>query len=179
MVWKITAEELLARYNTGERNFAGVEILRIVGEMGERDGVDGPITGLEGADLRGINLRGANLRDVRLSEANLTGSDLFGAYLGYSVLYKTILRDTNLFSTNLTKAVLVEADLTGACLDYICAIGASFIGAKVPGFTHADLIQANFRNSTVSEYALCRWFNVIWDTTMPDGTVKEDPHCVW
>ena len=179
MVWRITTDELLARYNTGERNFAGVEILRIVGEMGERDGVDGPITGLEGSDLRGINLRGANLRDVRLSEANLTGSDLFGAYLGYSVLYKTILQNANLFSTNLTGAVLVEADLTGADMTHVKAVGTSFIGAKVGYLERADLSYANFRDCNVNGEGLCRKFNFILNTTMPDGTVKEGPHCVW
>ena len=97
MVWKITTDELLARYNAGEHDFAGVEILRIVGEIGERDGVDGQITGLEGTDLRGINLRRANLEKLNLSGADLTEADLFGAYLGEAGLVKTILRNTNLF----------------------------------------------------------------------------------
>ncbi|MDB9376089.1 pentapeptide repeat-containing protein [Nodularia sphaerocarpa] len=179
MVWKITTEELLARYNTGERNFAGVEILRIVGEMGERDGVSGLITGLEGADLRGINLRGANLETVDVSGADLTGADLFGAYLGEAGLVKTILRNANLFSANLSSATLNGADLTGSDLTHVKAVGASFIRAKVPGFERGDLTHADFRDSTAGEYALCRWFNVIWHTTMPDGTIKEGPYCVW
>lgn len=179
MVWKITTGELLTLYNAGERNFAGVEILRIIGEMGEIDGVDSQITGLEGADLRGINLRGANLEKVNLSGADLTGSDLFGAYLGEAGLVKTILRDANLFSANLSNATLYEADLTRADLSHVKAVGATFIGAKVPGFERADLTHANFRDSTASEYALCRWFNVIWHTTMPDGTVEKGPYCKW
>lgn len=141
MVWKITTDELLARYNTGERNFAGVEILRIVGEMGERDGVSGPITGLEAADLRGINLRGANLEEVDLSGADLTEADLFGAYLGEAGLVKTILRDANLFSANLSWATLNEADLTGAILTQMNASSASFIGAKVPDLLSSQAHQ--------------------------------------
>jgi uncharacterized protein YjbI with pentapeptide repeats len=179
MVWEITTDELLARYNAGERNFAGIELLRIVGEMGERDGISGLITGLEGADLRGINLRGANLEDVELSGADLTGADLFGAYLGGAGLVKTILRDANLFSANLTHATLTGADLTGASLKHVRAIEAVFIGAKVGHFEYADLTQANFRDSTAHAYGLGCSFNLIWHTTMPDGTIEEGPYYKW
>lgn len=179
MVWKITTDELLARYHAGERNFAGVEILRIAGEMGERDGVSGPITGLEAADLRGINLRGANLEDVDLSEADLTEADLFGAYLGGAVLVKTILRNANLFSTNLSDAGLSGSDLTGADMTHVKAVGTSFIGAKVGYLERADLSYANFRDCNVNGEGLCRKFNFILKTTMPDGTVKEGPQCRW
>ncbi|BAZ45555.1 rfrA pentapeptide repeat-containing protein [Chondrocystis sp. NIES-4102] len=65
MVWKLTTDELLARYNAGERNFAGIELIRIL----ERDGISSPIEGLEGVDLRGINLRGANLEYLWLGGA--------------------------------------------------------------------------------------------------------------
>ncbi|MEA5619187.1 pentapeptide repeat-containing protein [Cronbergia sp. UHCC 0137] len=179
MVWKITTDELLARYNAGERNFAGVEILRIVGEMGEIDGVDGQITGLEGADLRGINLRGANLEKVDLSGADLTEADLFGAYLGEASLGKTILRDANLFSANLSNASLNGADLTRANLSHVKAVGASFIGAKIGYFERADLTHTDFRDCDVNGEGLCYKFNVIWHTTMPDGTIKEGPYCKW
>ena len=179
MIWKITTDELLARYSSGERNFNGIELLRIVGEMGERDGIDGLITGLEGADLRGINLRGANLEKVDLSETNLTEADLFGAYLSEAALWKAILKDVNLFSANLSHANFSEADLTDATLSEVRAIGTDFIGAKVGQFTYADLTDANFRNSTACAHALCRCFNLIWRTIMPDGTIKEGPHCVW
>ncbi|WP_414527041.1 pentapeptide repeat-containing protein [Nodularia chucula] len=177
MVWKITTDELLARYNAGERNFAGVEILRIVGEMGERDGVDGQITGLEGADLRGINLRGANLEKLDLSGADLTGADLFGAYLGEAGLVKTILRDANLFSANLSSATLNGADLTGSDLSQVNASSAVFIGATIGYFEYAVLIDANFQGAI--GMLINGHFNLIWDTTMPDGTVEKGPYCKW
>lgn len=179
MVWRITTDELLERYKAGERNFNGIELIRIVGEMGERDGVSGLITGLEGAHLQGISLRGANLEDVDLSEANLTGADLFGAYLGGAGLVKTILRDVNLFSANLSNASLKWADLTGANLTHVKAVGAVFIGAKIGYFERADLAHANFQDCDFYGPGLCRRFNVIWRTTMPDGTVEEGPRCVW
>jgi uncharacterized protein YjbI with pentapeptide repeats len=177
MVWRITTDELLERYKAGERNFNGIELIRIVGEMGERDGVDGQITGLEGADLRGINLRGANLEKVNLSGANLTGADLFGAYLGEAGLVKTILRDTNLFSVNLSHAVLTGADLTGANLSQTKAVSAVFIGAKIGYFEYADLTQANLQGAI--GMLIKGHFNLIWDTTMPDGTVEKGPYCKW
>lgn len=178
MVWKITTDELLARYKAGERNFAGVELLRIIGEMGEIDGVDGQITGLEGANLRDINLRGANLEKVDLSGADLTGADLFGAYLGEAGLVKTILRDANLFSANLSCATLNGADLTGAILTQMNASSASFIGAIMNYFEYSVLIDANFRGAT-GKLSLRGHFNLIWDTTMPDGTVEKGPYCKW
>ncbi|WGV25601.1 pentapeptide repeat-containing protein [Halotia branconii] len=179
MVWRIITDELLERCKSGERNFNGIELIRIVGEMGERDGVSGLITGLEGADLQGISLRGANLEDVDLSGANLTGSDLFGAYLGGAGLVKTILRDANLFSANLSNANLTGADLTKANLSHVKAVGTVFIGAKIGYFQRADLTHADFRDSDVNGEGLCRKFNVIWHTTMPDGTIQEGPYCVW
>ena len=177
MVWKITTDELLAQYNTGERNFAGIEILRIVGEMGERDGIDGQITGLEGADLRGINLRGANLGKVNLNGADLTGADLFGVYLGGAGLVKTILRDVNLFSANLSGATLTGADLTGADLSQVNASSAVFIGATIGYLEYAVLIDANFQGAI--GMLINGHFNLIWDTTMSDGTVEKGPYCKW
>ena len=67
MVWRITTDELLARYKAGERNFAGIELIRIVGEMGERDGISGLITGLEGADLGQVNASSASFIDATMS----------------------------------------------------------------------------------------------------------------
>lgn len=176
MACVITTDELLARYKAGQRNFAGIELLRIVGEMGETDGVTGLITGLEGADLQGINLRGANLEDVDLSGADLTRADLFGAYLGGASLVKTILRDANLFSANLRWANLRGADLTGASLSQMNANSASFSGAKLNYFERAVLMYANFQGAT-GILSLRGQFNLIWHTTMLDGTVEEGPYC--
>lgn len=176
MAWEIATDELLARYNAGERNFAGIELIRIP----ERDGISGSvINGLEGADLRGINLRGANFEEVELTGADLTGGDLFGAYLGGACLHKAILRDANLFSANLNHAIFSGADLGGANLSRVHAVSAAFIGAKVGHFEYADLTDANFQWSTANAYGLCRSFNLIWRTTMPDGTVEEGPYYKW
>ena len=174
MIWKITTDELLARYNAGERNFAGIELIRIP----ERDGIDSPIEELEGADLRGINLRGANLEYLWLGGANLTGADLFGASLISASLSDAILRDANLFSVNLTWAACHRTDFTGATLSYMNASSASFIDATLNFFEYAILIFANFQGA-VGKLSLRNQFNMIWQTTMPDGTVEEGPYCKW
>jgi uncharacterized protein YjbI with pentapeptide repeats len=50
----MTAQELLAAYAAGERNFSGAN--------------------LRGADLRGADLNGANLSEADLSKAHLSGA---------------------------------------------------------------------------------------------------------
>jgi uncharacterized protein YjbI with pentapeptide repeats len=70
MVWEITTEELLKKYTSGKRNFAGAVVVR-KSECG-RNYID-----LEGAVLRDINLRGADLSFADLRRADLSGADLF------------------------------------------------------------------------------------------------------
>lgn len=175
MIRKMTTDELLARYKTGERDFAGVELIRIP----ERDGIEGsPIEGLEGADLRGINLRGANLEDLWLEGADLTGADLLGACLIRANLSNAVLRDANLFSVNLTWATCWHTDFRGACLSQMNATSAAFINAVLNYFEYAILVYADFEGAT-GRLCLRSHFNIIWQTTMPDGTVEEGPLCVW
>ena len=174
MVWKITTDELLARYNAGERDFNGIELIRIP----ERDGFEGPILGLEGANLQGIGLRGANLEDIWFVETNLTRADLFGASLIHASLADAILKETNLFSVNLTKAVCYRADFSGAILEQMNATDASFIDATLDYFECAVLARANFQGAKGRLYLRTRC-NFIGHTTMPDGTVEKGPYCRW
>ena len=174
MVWKITTDELLARYNAGERDFNGIELIRIP----ERDGIDGPIEGLEGANLLGISLRGANLEDIWFVEANLTRADLFGVSLIHASLADAILKEANLFSANLTKAVCHRADFSGAILAQMNATDTSFIDATLNYFECAVLARANFQGAKGRLYLRTRC-NLIWHTTMPNGTVEKGPYCRW
>ena len=87
MTWRITTDDILEQYKNGERNFNGIELIRIIGEMGERDGVDGNITGLEGADLSDISLRGANLQGARLPGFGFERSNLTRANFKDAVHY--------------------------------------------------------------------------------------------
>lgn len=171
MVWEITTHELLARYRNGERNFAGVDILKAY----RLDGSDIIyVPGLEGAYLSGINLRGANLEDVSFEGATLAEADLAGAYFLGGCLRKTDLRNANLNFSNLSCADCREANFGGARLERVNAGNANFTKAIDPLFGHSILAGANFKDSTLRKDLICREGNFIWDTIMPDGTVERD-----
>ncbi|MEH2247294.1 pentapeptide repeat-containing protein [Nostoc sp.] len=165
MAWEITTEELLKKYTSGKRNFAGAVVIRERGYG--RNYID-----LKGAVLRDINLRGADLSFADLRGADLSKADLFSASLIEARLDNAIIRDANLECVNLCGCNLTNADLTGSILYYINAIGAVFRGAILTPFEHAVLIKADFRGAGP---ARCNWIcsgmNVIWDTIMFDGTV--------
>ena len=169
MVWKITAEELLVRYKAGERNFAGIELIQSEGVPSDSS-ID-----LEGAILRDINLRGAYLRQANLTGADLTGADLFGAFLELARLKRAIVRDANLYSANLSWCNLTQADLRGTDLAYMNAHRATFCGANIDGFEFAILIKTNFRDARIAPNIIWSYGNFIYNTTMPDGTVKDGP----
>ena len=173
MVWEITAEELLERYADGERNFAGIELI-------QSDGVplDSSID-LEGAVLRDINLRGAYLRQADLRRSDLTGADLFGVSLESAWLNRAIVRDANLHSAHLTWCDLTEADLMGTDLNHMNASNAVFCKANIGGFSYAILAHADFQDAYAPESIICHFFNLIWETTMPDGRVEIGPYCKW
>ena len=175
MVWEMTAEELLARYKAGERNFAGVDLnpncdMEWV-KLSRWDWVNKTVL-----DLQGINLRGANLFRVELSRCNLASADLFGACLIMSGLAFSNLRNANLRGANLHSSILTGADLTGADLSYA-------------NFTHAVLIDADLTN-VESDWSI--WINtnltnakgggcygdatLIWHTTLSHGGIDEGPY---
>lgn len=165
MVWEISAEELLVRYDAGERNFAGVEVIR------NHWCID-----LEGLDFRGINLRGANLKDANLTGANLTGADLTGAILRSAILEQAIIRDASLYSANLCWANVSEADLRLTRLTHMNASSAVFFGAKFKyGFEYAILADANFRGATISDDVLYAHGNLLWNTTTSEGVIIRGP----
>lgn len=170
MAWEITAEELLARYADGERDFRGIELIQSEGVP-----LDSSID-LEGAILRDINLRKAYLRQTDLCRADLTGADLFGVSLESAWLKHAIIRNANLYSVNLSLCDLTEADLRGTDLNHMNASRATFCGANIGGFSYAILAHANFRSADVSETNICRFGNLIWETTMPSGSVERGPY---
>jgi uncharacterized protein YjbI with pentapeptide repeats len=170
MVWEITTEELLKRYTSGKRNFAGSVVVR--DKTCGRNYID-----LENAVLRDINFRGADLSFADLRGADLSGADLFGASLIEARLDGAIIRDANLECVNLFRCYLIGADLVGSHLYQASAIGAIFRKAKfLYGGEHNVFIRADFRDSSIAHDAICRAMNVIWDTIMPDGTVQSGPY---
>ncbi|MEH1940572.1 pentapeptide repeat-containing protein [Nostoc sp.] len=173
MVWEITAEELLERYADGERNFAGIKLAHY-GLYGFRrskhSGLD-----LDGVVLRDINLRGADLRSVYLIGADLTGADLGGIFLESCCLEGAIIRDANLFAANVTHSSFDKADLRGSILSQMNATFGHFWEVQMRSLEDAILIEADFRGAHTDDGLICRGMNLIWNTTMPSGTVIRGP----
>ena len=116
----MTAEELLAAYAVGERNFSGAE--------------------LRGDNLRGADLRRADLSGANLDEADLDGANLSRANLSRANLDGANLSRANLDGANLSRANLSRANLGGANLDGADLSGANLDGADLSG---ANLSRAN------------------------------------
>jgi BTB/POZ domain-containing protein KCTD9 len=168
----MTAEELLRRYTSGERNFSGI---RVTAE--EYDSI------FEGKDLSGINLCGStlsgnwsgvnlnkallreatgngwDLRQGNLSQANLSGSDfiqcdLTGCNFTEAILFGTAFRQVVADGANFTRAWLRGSDLSEADLE-----GANFSGASLKGVEGLDIDTCRHFSCTIS------------NTQMPDGSL--------
>lgn len=110
--------ELLKRYQQGERDFRGLKLRDIYLRDVCLQGIDLSCADLRGASLMSVNLRGANLHRADLSEAflihanlssaNLTQANLTKAFLILANLHQSCLTEANLSHTNLTKANLSE-----------------------------------------------------------------------
>lgn len=131
---KLTANELLRRYATGERYFINANLMC--------------------AKLSSLLLNDINLSWAKLNLANLSGSDLSKACLNEADISEANLSDINLsFSqlvrTNLTKACLSQANLKGANLSYACLVNANLSQADLRGanLSQADLSGANLNGA--------------------------------
>jgi len=110
--WALSADELRAAYEFGEREFQGVDLsgaylwracLREADFRSAKfEGADLSESDLSGADLRSADVRGANFGRANLENSDLRGADLSGA---------------NLSGANLVGAKLEGANLEGAILD--------------------------------------------------------------
>jgi uncharacterized protein YjbI with pentapeptide repeats len=142
-----SADELLRRYDQGERDFSEADLRDASLRWAELTGVKlaaAKLSGakLWGADLSGADLSEADLREVRLSGANLSGANLTGARFGGADL-----RRANLRAANLSGARLSGADLRHAFLGYAALSNAHLDRADLSGvyLRKADLRAANLR----------------------------------
>ena len=88
----MTAQELLAAYAAGERDFSGADLR----------GAE-----LEKANLSGANLSRANLSEARLGYANLSHANFSGADLREAALYGSDLDGANFDGADLRGAMLL------------------------------------------------------------------------
>jgi hypothetical protein len=100
----VKSQELIRRYQKGDRNFAGADL-----RLADLESADLRQVDLSGADLNGANLKRANLFQADLEKANLSQANLEEAGL-----FQTNLRGANLSKAELRRAYLCKADLAGA-----------------------------------------------------------------
>jgi uncharacterized protein YjbI with pentapeptide repeats len=165
----ITVEELLARYQNGERNFAGISLASPTGITQMLTDADLTGINLSGADLTGLRLERVNLSEAILTRSNFLDSVLIDVNLNHAELYKVNLRRcqglyvdlslafmvqsnwvktkilySNLFYTNLEEAILICSSLEGAMNTDPFRIGGAFA----------------------------------WHLTLPDGSLDEGPRFI-
>lgn len=164
------AEELVVRYATGERDFAGVDLTGVMLRRGEelellleRHGIEENYW-VGGVELCGIDLSGANLERANLEGADFTGATLRGANLREAKLEVVCFQEADLSGANMTDALLMgsrlyQTNLTGTILEWanlgdVRLVGAILRKAKLRGadisagvcidsdFTSADIREA-------------------------------------
>ncbi len=148
MLANSTLRDIQSRYNTGERDFAQLQLRRIDLRGVNLQGINLEGSDLSYADLRSANFSNANLSKCYFNESNLTGANfkganLKGAYLIKAYLAKTnfsdaILQEAYLTGSFLTKANFSKADLSGALLTGIQIGGVYWKGAIYSTTTRFD-----------------------------------------
>jgi uncharacterized protein YjbI with pentapeptide repeats len=98
-VKRVDVQELVSRYQAGERDFSGA-CLR---------GVELPDIDLRGAKLSGADLHGTNLSRADLSETDLSRADLSESTLSEADLYEANLSEATLEGATVAVSQLSEA----------------------------------------------------------------------
>jgi DNA-binding XRE family transcriptional regulator len=136
----MTAEELLQRYTAGERDFSGLNLIRL------NVGGDNPL----GANLNGINLSGSNLSESDLTKINLSEANLSGADLSQCLLKNANLSGANLSGANLSNTLVSGSNLTGADLTSANLMNTAMTKVNL---TDANLTNAHFCNTAIGSYS--------------------------
>ena len=139
-------EELLKRYEAGERDFIGIDLSEANLSGANLSGVNLSeaslsVTNLSGANLSRANLNRTRLNVARLSGANLSNASLDGAILNVANLIRADLRGASLIQTAAIRTEMIRADLSQA----------NFSGANLSG---ADLREARLRQANLSSVSL-------------------------
>ena len=163
----ITPEELLIRYDNGERDFSGVDLVFSDEAFFYYSEIE-----LKGIILKDIILRGAVLREVDMTQVDLSGADLGGIFMEECNLCKATIREANLRGACLSGCCFDGADLQGSNLHHINGSFTTFRGAKINYFENAILIRSNFEGAIINGTICSRYSNnFLYQTTMPDGQV--------
>ena len=137
------AEELIAKYAAGERNFTAILLCEANLSRIDLSGANFSeailsLTNMSGTNLSNANMRKAKLNVARLSGANLHKANLSGAILNVANLIRADLSEAQLVEATMIRAELIRADLSGANLS----------GANL---SEADLREATLREANLEQ----------------------------
>jgi uncharacterized protein YjbI with pentapeptide repeats len=124
---KIAAEEFLARYQAGERDFRGI-------------------------DLSGVDLSGSEWRDINLSGADLGGANLTGVKWSHINFSGADLRDANLTGSLITSGGMYGASFNANGAEFIdCYMMGAWIEGSLENTTisRCDLLGASFNHTVI------------------------------
>lgn len=122
---KLSSNEIIKRYDLGERDFSGVECIG-----GWLSGVNLSGASFKGANLSFTSFQGSDLRCCDFSQANLTWTNFVNADLT-----KAKMRRTKLNFAKLNEAILEGTDLSGADLSYALLFNVNLSAAKTDDAT--------------------------------------------
>src|SRR4030095_6918049 len=120
-----SVKELLDRYASGERNFAGTDLP-------------------DESDLSGVNLEGAHLERSWFHSANFSNANLKGVSFCYSNIKCADFRQANLEGAKFRGAAVESLDLEGANLT-----GVSFAGSFAYGYEFKEGQTPDFRRPKI------------------------------
>lgn len=107
-----TAEDILARYRSGERDFQRTELP-------------------EGSSFDGSVLAGSNFKDSWLFGTNFNAADLRNICFDESNVKCCDFRGADLRGASIRESVVCGSDFEGALVDNVCIEGTTWYGAKV------------------------------------------------
>lgn len=132
-------QDLLEKYEAGERNFIRIQL-----RHADLKGINLSGANLTEADLRGANLKNANLSNTQLEDSYLNEAALDDANLDHCRLSRAILLRTSLVNANLKRADLTKTYLSGSFLLHSNLEEANLDGAYLSG---VKIFGANCRKA--------------------------------
>lgn len=170
---RLDFKDLLARYQSGERQFQGVIVERadafqcdlreIELSTAVIDNIYLPYGNLSRANLQDSIIEQGNLCDAQLSNSDLTRVKLNEVNLSRADLRYTCLRQASLLRCNLSGADLTGADLTGADLTGADLTGAELLDVQLNEACLAGVKLFRATNVSISEAQCDR------STILPNG----------
>lgn len=183
----MTAEELLERYATGERDFRGITLYKANLIKVNLSGAD-----FSNANLSDSYLIAANLKNCVFQKTCLEGVDLTSAVLVRADLGNDNLTSSRLIGSNCREANFTNVALHNSFIDSACFHGANLTGAHLVSASRigTDFTKANLTGSFLATDASSAIFDeasllnaiefcpsckdTFCQTIMPDGSIRTD-----